>query len=204
MNGAVREGFDVVVHKLSFDEDDSKSLASMLQNFRALVRKLEKVDPGTMSWEQKLAFWINIHNALMMHAYIAYGTSEGTARKILSKAAYNVGGECISAYHIWSSILGIRSLQSALTMFSLARNSKTCNSTHAYALDYPEPLVHFALSSGTQTDPMVHVYTAKETQRKAMWRIVKGRRERRVRWLNQDSSFRYVIHGVLSRPKIGT
>jgi len=34
---------------------------------RSLVQKLEKVDPSRMKREEKLAFWINIHNALTMH-----------------------------------------------------------------------------------------------------------------------------------------
>lgn len=37
---------------------------------RSLVRKLEKVDPRKMKREEKLAFWINIHNALVMHVWI--------------------------------------------------------------------------------------------------------------------------------------
>ncbi|XP_010539080.1 PREDICTED: uncharacterized protein LOC104813214 isoform X2 [Tarenaya hassleriana] len=254
--GETGEEFAVVVHKLCLDEDDLKSLESMLQKFRSLVRKLEKVDPRTMTREQKLAFWINVHNALLMHAYIAYGTSKPARDAAILKAAYNVGGECISAHHIQNSILGICPRQSAprlQTMFSPARKSKTCHSKHAYALDYTEPLVHFALSSGTSTDPAVRVYTAKgifqelkrareefirrniqfenearillpkilynyakdssldmdglldsiagclpDTQQKAMRRIVKGRQERCVRWLNQDPSFRYVIHGNLA------
>lgn len=34
---------------------------------RSLVQNLEKVDPSRMKREEKLAFWINIHNALVMH-----------------------------------------------------------------------------------------------------------------------------------------
>jgi hypothetical protein len=32
-----------------------------------MVEQLAKVDPGQMTDEQKLAFWINVYNALMMH-----------------------------------------------------------------------------------------------------------------------------------------
>jgi hypothetical protein len=32
-----------------------------------MVEKLAKVDPGQMTHDQKLAFWINVYNALMMH-----------------------------------------------------------------------------------------------------------------------------------------
>lgn len=34
---------------------------------RLLVEQLAKVDPSTMSHNQKLAFWINLYNALLMH-----------------------------------------------------------------------------------------------------------------------------------------
>ena len=32
-----------------------------------MIRELERVDPSTMQHEEKLAFWLNIYNALMMH-----------------------------------------------------------------------------------------------------------------------------------------
>jgi hypothetical protein len=32
-----------------------------------MVEQLEKVDPGKMTQDEKLAFWINVYNALMMH-----------------------------------------------------------------------------------------------------------------------------------------
>jgi hypothetical protein len=59
----------VVIESLELHLDDGSfnHAAVMLQNFRSLVQKLEKVDPSRMKREEKLAFWINIHNALTMH-----------------------------------------------------------------------------------------------------------------------------------------
>lgn len=34
---------------------------------RSLIQRLEKVDPVKMTHEEQLCFWINIHNALVMH-----------------------------------------------------------------------------------------------------------------------------------------
>lgn len=34
---------------------------------RSLIQRLEKVDPMKMTHEEQLCFWINIHNALVMH-----------------------------------------------------------------------------------------------------------------------------------------
>ncbi|KAH7853155.1 hypothetical protein Vadar_034039 [Vaccinium darrowii] len=37
---------------------------------RSLICRLEEVDPRKMKHEEKLAFWINIHNALVMHVRV--------------------------------------------------------------------------------------------------------------------------------------
>ncbi|CAE5959446.1 unnamed protein product [Arabidopsis arenosa] len=162
-NENINEELGVVIGKLCLEDDNLKSVESLLQNFRSLVQKLEKVDPERMAREEKLAFWINIHNALVMHAYIVYGFSEDTTSTTILKAAFNIGGERINAYDVQSSILGIHACHSPSrlwTLFSPARSSKTSSGRHTYSLDYAEPLLHFALSTGASTDPMVRVYTA--------------------------------------------
>jgi hypothetical protein len=44
-----------------------------LKKFRTLVEQLARVNPIHLSCNEKLAFWINLYNALIMHAYLAYG-----------------------------------------------------------------------------------------------------------------------------------
>lgn len=41
------------------------------------------------------------------------------------------------------------------TLLSPGKKFKTGNTRHAYSMEYPEPLVHFALSSGAHSDPAV-------------------------------------------------
>ncbi|XP_073046286.1 uncharacterized protein [Primulina eburnea] len=224
----------IEVLKIYLDDETYSFAATMLQKFRSLVKSLENVDPKKMRREEKLTFWINIHNALVMHA------------------AYNVGGHNINAYDIQNSILGIRSHYSARwlqTILTPGKKFKSASSKHIYAIEYPEPLVHFALSSGAYSDPAVRLYKAstifedlkvareefiqatvyvhKETkiylpkilcyygkdmsldmaalleavdeclvgiQRKAVKTCMKGRPEKHVYWLEQTSSFRYLIH----------
>ncbi|PQQ19183.1 hypothetical protein Pyn_23719 [Prunus yedoensis var. nudiflora] len=154
----------IEVLKICLNDDSFNYAAMMLQNFRSLVRSLEKVDVLKMKREEKLVFWINIHNALVMHAYLAYGTHSRVKSTSILKAAYNIGGHCINAYIIQSSILGIRAHHSApwlQTLFHSGRKLKTGSIRHAYKLEYPEPLVHFALCSGAYSDPAVRAYRAK-------------------------------------------
>ncbi|KAI4321706.1 hypothetical protein MLD38_035055 [Melastoma candidum] len=154
----------VEVHKICLNDESFKFAAAMLQKFRSLVRSLENIDLRMMKREEKLAFWINIHNALVMHAHLAYGTGSHAKSTTILKAAYNVGGHSVNAYAIQTSILGIRTNQSApwlQTLFTPGRKSKMGSASHIYALEYPEPLVHFALCSGTYSDPPVRVYSSK-------------------------------------------
>ncbi|KAK2988161.1 hypothetical protein RJ640_020643, partial [Escallonia rubra] len=155
----------IEVLKICLDDDSFNYAARMLQIFRSLVKSLEKVDPRKMKREEKLAFWINIHNALVMHAYLAYGAHNYVKGTPILKAAYNVGGQCINAYVIQSSILGIRSHYPApwlQALLSPGKKRKTGSSRHVYAIEYPEPLLRFALCFGAFSDPAVRVYTAKD------------------------------------------
>ncbi|KAK1370172.1 DUF547 domain-containing protein [Heracleum sosnowskyi] len=232
-----------------FKEAGSNVAAKILQNFKLLVKNLEKVEPLKMTREEKLVFWINIHNALVMHAHLAYGTSNYVkSNAILKVKTYTVGGQYINADIIQSSILGIRSHYTAPwldTLLSPGKKSKAVSSKHVYSIDYPEPLVHFALCSGAFSDPSVRIYTAdnifkdlrlakeefiqatvyvhKETKvclpkmledfakdmslnmtglldivsaclSEAIARCVKGKPEKYISWLGQNSKFGYVIN----------
>ncbi|KAJ8772604.1 hypothetical protein K2173_027781 [Erythroxylum novogranatense] len=154
----------VEIVNLCLDNDALIYAATALKSFRSMVQSLEKVDPRKMRREGKLAFWINIHNALVMHAYLAYGNRNHVRNASILKAAYNVGGHCINACTIQNSILGVRSHYSQRwlqALFSPGRKLRNGNIKHVYALEYPEPLVHFALCSGAYSDPPVRVYSSK-------------------------------------------
>ncbi|KAL2333657.1 hypothetical protein Fmac_014870 [Flemingia macrophylla] len=138
----------------------------LLQNFRSLICQLEEVDPGKLKHEEKLAFWINIHNALVMHAFLAYGIPQNNVKRILLllKAAYNVGGHTISADTIQNTILGCRMPRPGQwfrLFFSPRTKFRAGDRREAYTIEHPEPLLHFALCSGNHSDPAVRVYTPK-------------------------------------------
>ncbi|XP_050206898.1 uncharacterized protein LOC126656380 isoform X2 [Mercurialis annua] len=148
---------------------DSQKLGDvehLLQNFRSLVCRLEDVDPRKLTHEEKLAFWINIHNVLVMHAFLAYGIPQNNVKRLflLLKAAYNIGGHTISADTIQISILGCRMSRPGQWLRLLLPSKskfKTGDERQAYAIEHPEPLLHFALCSGSHSDPAVRVYTPK-------------------------------------------
>ncbi|GFZ18623.1 electron transporter, putative [Actinidia rufa] len=137
-------------------------IEDMLQCFRSLIHQLERVDPRKMKNEEKLAFWINIHNA----HFLAYGIPQKNIKRVflLLKAAYNVGGHIVSADTIQNSILGCRMSRPGqwLRLLLASRTKfKAGDARQAFAINHPEPLLHFALCSGSHSDPAVRVYKPK-------------------------------------------
>ncbi|VFQ68474.1 unnamed protein product [Cuscuta campestris] len=143
----------------------------LLQYYRSLICQLDETDPSRLkTHEEKLAFWINIHNALVMHAYLAYGIPQSSMKKVflLLKAAYNVGGCIISADAIQTSILKCRMSrpgQWIRVLLSSKAKFRTEDKRQAFVIEHPEPLLHFALSSGNHSDPAVRLYTPKRVFR---------------------------------------
>ncbi|EPS71921.1 hypothetical protein M569_02838, partial [Genlisea aurea] len=136
--------------------------ASAVEMCRFLVKNLEYIDPQTMKHKEKLAFWINIHNALVMHGYLRYGTQSYTRCNMVMQASYNVGGTLVTAHDIRDFILGISRSRSSLlwlqALVSLRKHRKVSTAKHPFAVLKPEPLAHFGLSTGMNSDPAVRVY----------------------------------------------
>ncbi|KAJ9564069.1 hypothetical protein OSB04_000035 [Centaurea solstitialis] len=156
----------VEVQSLYKDNQRLGEIEHMLQHFRSLVSRLEDVHPKKLKHEEKLAFWINVHNALLMHAVLAYGIPQNNMKRVflLLKAAYNVGGHIVSADVIQSSILGCRMArpgQWLRLLLSSRTKLRAGDERQRYTIDHPEPLLHFALCSGCLSDPAVRVYTPK-------------------------------------------
>lgn len=148
------------------DNSRLKHVHQALQHFRSLVSRLEKIDLRRMKHEEKLAFWINVHNALVMHAYLVHGISQNSMRRIsfILKAAYNVGGHAISIDMIQNSILGCRLPRPGQWLHSLLfpkTKFKIKDARRAYAIEYPEPRLYFALCCGNHSDPSVRIYSPK-------------------------------------------
>ncbi|OEL32922.1 hypothetical protein BAE44_0006056 [Dichanthelium oligosanthes] len=104
-----------------------------LKRFRFLVEQLSKVDPSSMNCDERLAFWINLYNALIMHAYLAYGVPENDI-KLFS--------------------LMQKSLMLALHKFKTSEKIKKCS------IEDTEPLVLFALCCGMFSSPAVRILSA--------------------------------------------
>ncbi|KAJ4753048.1 hypothetical protein LUZ62_087453 [Rhynchospora pubera] len=155
----------VVISEMSISSEKFSHASKMLEILRSLIRDLGSIDPRKMEDDEKLAFWINVHNALVMHSLLAYGLQDNKVKRtyLVLKAAYDVGGKSVNAHTIRTSILGCESNCQSKFIYALlwpTKRSVKRHKRHPYALSKPEPLCHFALCTGASSDPMVRLYTA--------------------------------------------
>ncbi|KAI6677812.1 hypothetical protein NL676_038608 [Syzygium grande] len=175
------------VQSISNDAERMKSIEYMLRKYRSIVHQLRRVDPSKLNHEEKLAFWINVHNALVMHEFLAHGIPQNKLKRmsLLLKAAYNIGGHTISVDTIQNSILQCRQLCPGKWLRLLLPSKqkfKVDSLPKAYEIDHPEPLLHFALCLGSRSDPAVtsdkvfqELKVAKEEYLRSNFRLFKKR-----------------------------
>ncbi|KAG7582487.1 hypothetical protein ISN44_As08g020820 [Arabidopsis suecica] len=156
----------LMVKSICRDSEKLNAVEPALKHFRSLVNKLEGVNPRKLNHEEKLAFWINIHNSLVMHSIIVYGNPKNSMKRLsgLLKTAYNVGGRSLNLDTIQNSILGCRVSRPGQVfrfLFVSRSKGKAGDLGRDYSITHSEPLLHFALCSGNSSDPSVRIYTPK-------------------------------------------
>ncbi|KAK8941872.1 hypothetical protein KSP40_PGU014907 [Platanthera guangdongensis] len=142
--------------------------AEALKKFRFLVDQLDEVNPAKMNSDEKLAFWINLYNALIMHAYLAYGVPRTEIKlfSLMKKVSYTVGGQSFSAVDIEFIILKMKppSHRPHIALVMTLHKFKLSEEHKRYSVECFNPLVLFALSCGMYSCPAVRIFTAKTVQ----------------------------------------
>uniref|UniRef100_A0A0D9UWQ6 DUF547 domain-containing protein n=1 Tax=Leersia perrieri TaxID=77586 RepID=A0A0D9UWQ6_9ORYZ len=145
--------------KSSFDVSRISSCLVDIKNLRVLMQRLCNVDPSFLTNKQKLAFWINIYNFCIMHAYLQHGLppSPDKLLGLLNQASVNVGGTVLNVLSIEHLILRHSPEGKQGIMDERERNLQL-----SYGIGYPEPNVIFALCRGSRSSPALRVYTAED------------------------------------------
>ncbi|CAO2815105.1 unnamed protein product [Amaranthus hypochondriacus] len=154
----------VEVLQIHRDKTKLRDIDPIIEKFRSLVSKLEDINPSKLNHKEKLAFWINVHNALVMHAFLVYGVPQNKLKRLslLLKAAYSIGGHTISVSMIQEYILGSQLPhpgQWFRRLLHLKKKFRTGDRRRLFTIDHSEPLSYFALCCGNHSDPPVQVYT---------------------------------------------
>lgn len=127
--------------------------------------KLREFDPGSLDdRDEKLAFWINLYNALVLDAVIAFGVQHSVtegwlgALAFFRKAAYNVGGVRVSLDDIEHGILRGNRGHPFVPSPQFAGNDPRRD----WVISPPDVRIHFALNCASRSCPPIQVYSAKQ------------------------------------------
>ncbi|XP_030448064.1 uncharacterized protein LOC115670840 isoform X1 [Syzygium oleosum] len=141
----------------------SSSSIPLLKKLRDLMSHLKTVDLRFLTNQQKLAFWINMYNACIMHGSLQYGVPS-TPEKLLTlmnKATLDIGGNTINAQAIEHFILRKPATSKIMEVHrKVEKDAKEDLVREVYGLENTDPNVTFALCRGTRSSPAVRIYTA--------------------------------------------
>ncbi|XP_022753874.1 uncharacterized protein LOC111302201 [Durio zibethinus] len=141
----------------------SSSSIPLLKKLRVLTSNLQKVDLRALTCQQKLAFWINMYNACIMHGYLQYGVPNTPEKflALMNKATLNVGGNTISARAMEHYILRKPAPSNIKEAYPKGdKEDQEAIVRKLYGLELTDPNVTFALCCGTRSSPAVRIYTA--------------------------------------------
>jgi hypothetical protein len=129
--------------------------APVFQRFSDAIASLHRREPPA-SEDAAMAWWINLYNALVIHAVIAFGIRRSVweDRGFFRRAAYTVGGQRMSADDIEHGVLRGNRPHPLLRM----RQFPSDDPRLRWSLPL-DPRIHFALVCASASCPLVHVYT---------------------------------------------
>ncbi|KAJ8256159.1 hypothetical protein COCON_G00200230 [Conger conger] len=141
---------------------DYKAMAKSpsFEEYCELAVQLQRVDLQVLTREEKLAFFINIYNALVIHGNLRMGPPKNTWQRyrFFNYVSYLIGGEVFTLQDIENGVLrgNKKGIGQLLKPFSKG------DPRLQVALPQAEPLIHFALNCGAKGCPPIKTYTPKE------------------------------------------
>ena len=130
--------------------------------------ELQTVSLSSLSREESMSFWINVYNALVVHATAMVGPAVGTFERLkwYDSVAYLISGSKFSLNDIEHGILR-GNAPSPAALFSLLGFKKLAPKTFSkesdprrkLSLTSVDPRIHFALNCGAASCPPIRVYS---------------------------------------------
>ncbi|CAJ1949928.1 unnamed protein product [Sphenostylis stenocarpa] len=148
----------------SYASDDRQHVdyeaISKSEEFRRYVnmtQDLQRVNLLELSENEKLAFFLNLYNAMVIHAVITVGCPEGVIdrRSFFGDFQYLVGGHPYALNSIKNGILRCN----RRSPYSLVKPFSKGDKRLEVALVKLNPLLHFGLCNGTKSSPKVRFFS---------------------------------------------
>merc|ERR1712046_207059 len=126
--------------------------------FKKTTALLQTLDLNDFSENERLAFFINIYNSLVIHGYIENGIPESFMQKMgfFRKTSYIIGTNLYSLDDIENGILRGNKRGPAHFSKMFGKDDERLE----FVIPGGEPMIHFALNCGAESCPPIKNYSA--------------------------------------------
>jgi hypothetical protein len=150
--------------------------SAALERLCECTARLRKFDPRRLqSHDERVAFWINLYNALTVHAIVEFGVKGSVLRRrgFFRRARYAVGEFVLSLDEIEHGILrGNRA-----PPYIPSRTFPPGDPKRELVIAEPDPRVRFALNCGSRSCPPIAAYDPRRLDEQlttATWSFLEG------------------------------
>uniref|UniRef100_A0A8B9JF37 Uncharacterized LOC103034156 n=1 Tax=Astyanax mexicanus TaxID=7994 RepID=A0A8B9JF37_ASTMX len=135
----------------------SMSQSPCFEHYCELAVQLQRVELMSLSREEKLAFFINVYNALVIHGNLRLGFPKNVWQRyrFFNYVSYLIGGEVFTLQDIENGVLRGNRKGVAQLLKPFSKSDPRLQ----VALPDAEPLIHFALNCGAKGCPPIKTYT---------------------------------------------
>ncbi len=127
--------------------------------YRELASRLRSFDlQSLVGWHQRLSFWINIYNTLVIHGVADLGLERSVREvwRFFDRVGYDIGGHRFSLNDIEHGILR----DNQRPPYRLLRPFRGRDPRWGFAVRPMDPRIHFALVCGARSCPPIGFYEA--------------------------------------------
>ncbi|XP_060785899.1 uncharacterized protein zgc:152951 [Neoarius graeffei] len=130
------------------------------ERYCELVVALQHVELLCLSHDERLAFFINVYNAMVIHGYLRFGFPKNMWQRyrFFNFVSYLIGGEVFTLQDIENGVLRGNRKGVAQFLKPFSNNDPRLQ----VALPEAEPLIHFALNCGSKSCPSIRIYTPQD------------------------------------------
>ncbi|MQM06602.1 hypothetical protein Taro_039428 [Colocasia esculenta] len=138
------------------------SASEEFRRYVNVVEDLQRVDVFALSDDERMAFFLNLHNAMAIHAVIRMGRPEGVIdrRAFSGDFHYIVGGYPYSLSTIKNGILR----SNRRPPYSFVKPFGGSDRRLQLTLPKLHPLIHFGLCNGSRSSPAVRFFSGQGTE----------------------------------------
>ncbi len=137
---------------------DSMRISEQYRQYKELAGSLKEFDLGVLkTTEERLAFWINIYNSIVVDGIISLGIKSSVKEVMgfFTKIKYLIGGYLFSPDDIEHGILRANSRHPSRPF----RQFGMFDRRRRFALESLDPRIHFALVCGSRSCAPIRFYT---------------------------------------------